>query len=249
MRVMILHKSTPDTEAGIPPSACLVGDVGKMIGDMKQAGIFRDGAGLRASSLGVRLTFAGGKRTIVEGPLVGRNEDPAALCVLKVHSREEAVDYASQFAAILGDGEVDIRPVTEPWDIGFGEKPKDDPFTRYMLVWKKDAKTEAGTLPALQARAAIGKLLMDLKAQGVFQQGDLFRPTAAAKRMPFAPGKRHVIDGPFAESKELISGFVTLEVPTVADALPWADRYIAAVGDVSLDVRPLYELSELRPDV
>ena len=52
MRVMLLHKSTPETEAGIPPSACLIGDVGKMIGDMKEAGVFLDGAGLRASSLG-----------------------------------------------------------------------------------------------------------------------------------------------------------------------------------------------------
>ena len=244
MRVMLLHKSTPDTEAGKVPPMDLIERVGAMIGDMKSAGVLRDGAGLRASALGVRLTFAGGKRTDQVGPFVGANEDPAGFCVVRVRSRDEAAEYATRFAAVLGDGECDIRPVTEPWDLGFGEKPKDDPTSRWMLVWKARPQGN-GVLPSLQGRAAIGKLITDLKARGVFLQGEVFKPSTVAKRIPLAPGKRRAVDGPFAESKELISGFCTIEVPTMADALPWAERYIAAVGDVELDLRPLYEVTEL----
>jgi hypothetical protein len=245
MRVMLLHKSTADTEAGIRPPMELIQRVGAMIGEMREADVFRDGAGLRASSLGVRLTFAGGRRTEQEGPFVGRNEDPGAFVVLRTRDRDEAVEYATRFAALLGDGECDIRPVTEPWDIGLGEKPKDDPTTRWMLAWKA-AAGGVTMLPSLQARAALGKLLVDLKQVGVLQQGEVFHSTSRAKRIPITPGKRHAVDGPFAESKELISGFCTIEVASVADALPWAEKYLAAVGEVELDLRPLYEPGELR---
>lgn len=241
---MLLHKSNADTEAGKVPLASLIAEVGAMVGDAKAAGILRDGAGLRASSLGVRLTFAGGKRTAVGGPFIGRNEDPAAFCMVRTRTRDEAVDTASLFAAVLGDGECDIRPVTEPWDLGFGERPKDDPTTRWMLVWKADPQ-QGGTVPSLQTRAAVGKLVVDLQRTGVLVQGEVFRPSREAKRIPVAPGKRRAVDGPFAESKELISGFMTIEVPTLADALPWAERYIAAVSGVELDIRPLYEPSAL----
>ena len=244
MRVMLLHKSTPDTEAGIIPPATLIAAVGGMIGEMKAAGVLRDGAGLRSSALGVRLTFAAGRRTDRPGPFVGRNEDPAALCVVRVRSRDEAAELATRFAAVLGDGECDIRPVTEAWDLGFAEKPKDDPTSRWMMVWKARPQGH-GALPSLQARASLGKLIIDLKARGVFLQGEAFRPSGEAKRLLLGPGKRRAVDGPFAESKELISGYCTIEVPTLADALPWAERYIAAVGDVELDLRPLYEVDEL----
>ena len=247
MRVMLLHKSTADTEAGTIPPMDLIQRVGGMIADMKGAGVFRDGAGLRSSSLGVRLTFAGGQRTEAPGPFVGSNEDPAALCILKVRDRDEAVRHATSFAAVLGDGECDIRPVTEPWDLGVGEKPKDDPTTRYMLVWKADqARQGEGALPSLQVRAALGKLIADLTARGIFQQGEAFRPSRDAKRFALTPGKRRAVDGPFAESKELISGFCTIEVPTMADALPWAEQYLAAVGEVELDLRPLFAPADLK---
>lgn len=245
MRVMLLHKSTPDTEAGKHPGMDLIMRVGAMIGEMKGADVFRDGAGLRASALGVRLTFAAGKRTEQLGPFVGRNEHPAAFCILKVRDRDEAVQHAASFAAVLGDGECDIRPVTEAWDLGLAEKPADDLTTRYMLAWKADLARE-GALPSLQARAALGKLIADLTSRGIFLQGEAFRSTRAAKRIPLTPGKRRTVDGPFAESKELISGFCTIEVPSVADALPWAEKYLAAVGDVELDLLPLYEPSDLR---
>lgn len=246
MRVMLLHKLDESIPDAYTPPPKLIADVGKMVGDARDAGILTDGAGLRSPAFGVRVTFAGGKRTVVKGPYAGgEHEDPAAICILRTHGIDEAVEHATKFAAVLGDGECDIRPVTEPWDLGFGERPKDDPTTRYMLVWKADATFERGELPSLQARAAIGKLIGDLKAKGIFLQGDIFKPTATSKRIPRTTGRRRVIDGPFAESKELISGFMTLELPSVEAALPWAERYIDAVDPIELDLRVLYEVDEL----
>jgi hypothetical protein len=247
MRVMLLHKLDETVPEAYTPPPKLIADVGKMVSDARDAGLLRDGAGLRSPAHGVRVTFAGGKRTVQQGPYSGgTNEDPAAICILRTRTIVEATDHATSFAAVLGDGVCDIRPVTEPWDLGFGEKPKDDPTTRYMLVWKSDPKFERGELPSLQARAALGKLIVDLKAKGVFLQGDVFKPTASSRRIPRTTGPRRVIDGPFAESKELISGFLTLELPSLEAAMPWADRYIGAVGEIELDLRVLYEVGELQ---
>lgn len=245
MRVMLMHKLDESDPMAYSPSPELIAKVGVMVGDLEKSGILRGGDGLRSSALGVRVTFAGGKRTVVKGPLTGEREDPAALCILRVITIDEAIGYATQFAGVLGDGVCDIRPLTEAWDLGFGEKPADDPTTRYMLVWKADAKSERGELPSLQSRALLGKLLMELKATGTFLMGEVFRPTSQGKRIPREP-KRRVMDGPFAESKELISGFVLLEIGKLEEALPWAERYLDAVGEIELDLRPLYELEELR---
>jgi hypothetical protein len=216
-----------------------------MVQDAQAAGIMLDGAGLRPSSLGVRLNFASGERRITEGPFTPRAEFPAAFAVLRVRSRDEAVGIGTRFAALLGDGEMDVRPVTEPWHLGFGEAPKDDPTIRYMIVWKADTRSESGALPSIQTRASIGKLIADLRSDGVLLSGEVLRPGRETKRSWVIQGKRTVTDGPFAESKELISGFLTLDLPSVEAALPWAERYVEAVGDIELDIRPLYEPQEL----
>ncbi len=95
----------------------------------------------------MRLKFAGGKRTVIPGPFAGGNELVAGFAVLRVRSLDEAVDWASRYAAVVGDAEVDIRPATEPWDIGLGKKPGGSTTRRYIAMHKADAKTEAGTPP------------------------------------------------------------------------------------------------------
>ncbi len=246
MRFMLMHKTNASNEAGVRPPPELIAGVGRMIGEMRQAGIFRDGAGLRASSLGVRLEPRDGARTVTPGPFVGKHELPAALCILRVGSREEAVEWASRFAAIVGDAELDIRPVTEPWDLGLAEKPKDDPTVRYMVVYKADPQYEAGALPSPEVRAATARLLDEMKAAGVYLTADALQPSARSKRIRAAGPKYTLTDGPFAESKELIAGFVTLELPSMTEALAWAQRYAAVLGEVELDIRPLVEPEELR---
>lgn len=245
MRLMMMHKTNAANEAGVRPSPELIAAVGRMMAELSQAGVVRDGAGLRASSLGVRIILAGGRRTLTPGPFEGKNELPAALCVLRVRSREEAVEWATRLGEVLGDAEIDVRPLTEPWDLGLGEKPAGDPTSRYLAVLKADRRSEAGERLTPSERAAIAHLIEELRAAGVLLSGEVLQPSARSRRIVARGREWHVTDGPFAESKELIAGFVTLELPSLDDAMPWARRFAACLGDVELDLRPLVEATEL----
>jgi hypothetical protein len=241
MKVNLMHKSSPKWEAGEIPSAELLQAVGKMIGSMAQSGILRAADGLRASSQGVRLNFVNGKRTETKGPFTGRNELIAGFIVLQVGSINEAIEWSSRFAAAVGDAEIDIRPLTEPWDIGLGSRPKDLTTYRYMAAYKATSESEAGTAPTPAQRIAIRKVFEEMKRAGVLLSTTALEPSSKGVRMKFVRDEQFVMDGPFTESKELIAGFVTIEVPSMQEALVWAPRYAAAVGDIELDVRPLRE--------
>jgi len=172
MRVMLMHKTNPSDEAGIRPPP-----------------VFRDGAGLRASSLGVRLQFRNGAGTIIPGPFTGQHELPAALCVLRVRSRDDAIEWASRFGAIVGDAERDLRPVTEPWDLGVVEPPKHEHPMRYMAVYKADANYEAGALPAAESRAAVTRLIDEMKQAGVYLAAEALQPSSRSRRIRASKGK------------------------------------------------------------
>ena len=183
MRCMLIHATNPDNEAGKRPSDELIAGVRRSIQEMADAGVFRDGAGLRASSLGVRLRFRGGERTVTTGPFTGENELPAALASFRVRSRDEVVAWATRFAGIVGDADIDVRPITEPWDLGFGVKPADDPTSRWMAVVKVDSTTEDGRLPGPEARAAVAALMDEAKAAGVLLAAEALQPGARSKRI------------------------------------------------------------------
>ena len=155
---MMMHKTDAYYENGGLPSKELIAGVGEMVGDMVAQ---RQAAGRRRpcarAPQGVRLKFAGGKRTVIPGPLAGDNELVAGFAVMRVHSLDEAVEWASQYAAVVGDAELDIRPANEPWDIGLGEKPEGLTTRRYIAMHKASAKTEAGTPPTPAQMEAHGR--------------------------------------------------------------------------------------------
>ena len=123
MRFIIMHKTNAHWEAGAIPTPELIGRVGGLLGKLAKAGNLLAGEGLRASSEGVRVTFSAGTRSVINGPFEGGNELPAGFSIVRARSLDEAIEWASRQAMVLGDGEVDIRPVTEPWDIGIGSRP------------------------------------------------------------------------------------------------------------------------------
>jgi len=239
MKFMMMHKTDAYYEAGGLPSKELIANVGKMVGAMVQSGGLLAADGLRSSAEGVRLRFADGKRTVIPGPFVGGNELVASFAVLRVRSIDEAVDWASRVAAVVGDAEVDIRPATEPWDIGLGKKPPGVTTRRYIAMRKADATTEAGTPPTAAQREAMDALIGEMKQAGVLLSMGSLAPSSGAARLRNFGGKQTVVDGPFAESKELIGGFVVLELGSRAEAIEWARRYADVLGEVELDVRPV----------
>jgi hypothetical protein len=241
MRFMIMHKTEPRWEAGAIPDADLIERVGKMIGEMASAKVLRAGEGLRASSQGVRLRFAGGKCTATPGPFAGSNELPASFAILRLASIEEAAEWAAKLAQVTGDTEIDIRPVTEPWDLGMAPKPEGLTTRRFMLMRKADRNSEAGVPPTPGQASATRTLLEEMTAAGVLLSFETLQPSSRGARIKASGGKRTITDGPFAEAKELIAGFVIVEVAAKQEALGWAERYIAAVGAAEVDVLALSE--------
>lgn len=241
MRVMIMHKTSAQWEAGAVPSPELIATVREMIGRMAAAGGLLAAEGLRASSQGIRVQFLGGKPTATKGPFKGARELPAGFVILKLQSIEEAVAWASRLARILGDVEIDIRPVTEAWDVGIGSKPQGLTTRRFMATYKADEKTESGIEPTAGQIAEMEKLFQDMKEAGVFLSAERFQPSSKGIRLKFADGKRTITDGPFAESKELIAGFVILKAGSWEEVREWLSRYAVAVGADEVDALPLLE--------
>ena len=243
MKFMMLHKTDAYYENGGLPSKELIAGVGAMVGEMVRSGKLLAADGLRSSAQGVRLQFSGGKRTVIKGPLVGENELIAGFVVMRVRSLDEAVGWASRFADIVGDVVLDIRPATEPWDIGLGKKPDGLATRRYIAMQKADARSEAGTPPTPLETERTAALMSEMKNAGVLLSTGGLEPSSRAARLRNFGGKQTLVDGPFAESKELVGGFVILELDSRAEALEWATRYANVLGEVELDILPVAALT------
>jgi hypothetical protein len=236
MRYILTHATDARWEAGEIPSRELVLRVGALIGDLVRAGAFVEGEGLRASALGVRLRIEEGRKTLTPGPFSPGNELTDGFIVIRTASLEEAVGWAERLGAGKQDVEIDIRPVTEPWDIGMGERPRDLTTTRFMLLRKADAETESGRRRP-ELGAALRRTLDDMEAAGVLVTSRMLAPSAKGRRYKFSDGARSVIDGPFTESKEMIAGYLLFDAPSLEDAARWAPRYQDCVESPVVDLR------------
>src|SRR5689334_1303361 len=132
MKFMVMHKVDAAMEAGAPPAQRIVREMGEYVQGAIKAGVFEDGAGLHASARRVRLVFQGGTPAITRGPLDGGNELLASFAMIRAASIDSAIEVATRVAGALGDVEIEIGPVTEPWDIGLMARPPHAP-NRFLL--------------------------------------------------------------------------------------------------------------------
>jgi hypothetical protein len=116
---------------------------------------------------------------------------------------------------------------------------------KYMMIALGDADYEAGKPPSPDLMRAIGELAEKAARSGklVFQAG--LQPTRAGWRMGLAKGKQYAVDGPFAETKEVIGGFAIFECASRQEAMKFAQDFLdvharCGVGDMGMEVRPLY---------
>ncbi|HEV8393223.1 MAG TPA: YciI family protein [Vicinamibacterales bacterium] len=236
MRFMIMHKNDPSTEAGNPPPLELVHKMGALIGEYAASGRFIDGAGLGASKTRTRLVFRTGHCTAQQGPYRGEHELPAATLLLKVRTREEAIGWAERYGAVLGDGEIEIGKVNEPWDIGLMPAPENPPL-QVLLIDKADRATESGGRSQTQ-KAALSRLEAEMTEAGVLVRAIRLQPSASAKRLVFTNNSLRATDGPFAESKELIGGFAVMEMTGMDEAVEMCRRYAEILGGtLEIDIR------------
>ena len=243
-RFMVMHKHDKHTEAGERPGPELLARMGAFIGEHAKKGQFLGGEGLGASATRTRLSFRDGRCTVKHGPYTGSNELPAEALLLTVKSRDEAIGWGERYGKIVGDGEIELGAVTEPWDLGFGPRPENPPL-RILMLPKASNTTEAGGRTSKQ-KADLTRLKTEMTKMGVLASAHVLRPSSDAKRLVFTDHKLQVTDGPFSESKELIGGFAILNLPSIAVAIEVTTRYADILGGtLEIDIRPIDETADV----
>jgi hypothetical protein len=119
---------------------------------------------------------------------------------------------------------------------------------RFMILVKADKTSEAGVLPDEKLLAAMGKFNEELVKAGVMLAGEGLQPSSKGARVKFSGEKRTVIDGPFAETKELIAGFWLWQVKSKEEAIEWVKRCPNPMpGESVIEIRQVFEAEDFGP--
>ena len=121
---------------------------------------------------------------------------------------------------------------------------------RFMMIVKANKDSEAGKMPGEELLAAMGKYNEELMKAGVLLDLSGLQPSSKGARIKFPGGKRTVIDGPFAETKELIAGYWIIQVKSKQEAIDWAMRVPCPHGegtDGEVEIRQFFELEDSAP--
>jgi hypothetical protein len=118
---------------------------------------------------------------------------------------------------------------------------------RYMLVHKLDDKNPANCKPTPEFFVRMGAFMDEANKAGVLLAGEGLRPTSeGAARISVKEGSTTVVDGPFAEAKEVIAGFAIVQVRDQAEAVEWSTRFAAMFDEVEIEVRRVAEMTDFQ---
>jgi hypothetical protein len=116
---------------------------------------------------------------------------------------------------------------------------------RVMVIVKSTKDSEAGIQPSEEMLSAMMKYNEELVKSGIMLAGEGLHPSSGGKRVRFSGPKRTVVDGPFAETKELVAGFWLWQVKSMDEALEWVKRCPNPMpGDSEIEIRQVYEVEE-----
>jgi len=119
---------------------------------------------------------------------------------------------------------------------------------RFMVLVKADKNTEAGALPDEKLLTEMGKFNEELVKAGVLLAGEGLHPSSKGARVRFSGAQRTVIDGPFAETKELVAGFWLWEVKSKEEAIEWVKRCPNPTGaEAEIEIRQVFEAEDFGP--
>jgi hypothetical protein len=115
-----------------------------------------------------------------------------------------------------------------------------------MVIVKATKNSEASVMPSEKLLAEMGKYNEELVKAGIMLAGEGLHPSSKGKRIQFSGGKRTVVDGPFAETKELIAGYWLWQVKSIEEAVEWARRCPDPMPgeDAELEIRPVFEADD-----
>jgi len=273
MRFFVGVKADAGSESGAMPSAGLIRAMTEFNEELVAAGVMIDGDGLQPSSEGFKILTANGESTIVDGPFAETKEMIAGYWVIQAKSLAEAIAWAKR-APMDFDGDpaqLEIRPIFEVDDFPVNEdesgwRENEEKLREewqasspgsgqgglaptpgklvYMGLVHATADSEAGVLPTEAELAKMGALVDEAAEAGILLGGEGLRPSSDGVKINFANGERTVVDGPFAETKELIGGYALMQFDTEEQAREWNLRFAQASGQEYLEIRKVYRTED-----
>jgi hypothetical protein len=231
MRYVILRKAGPHGEAGlIPPLPPAPGIV------------LHESAELQPSASGVRISFSDEGPRQTAGPFTESKQVVAGLSIVEADSQQAAIDWLRDAPVGDADAEFEIRETGCA-----GGLPGIDPSAaatkpRFLILVKADAATEAEAPNDPVRLAAMAQRNDEGVKSGMLLAGDGLRSTARSARVRFAGGRTSVMDGPFAEAKELVAGYWLIQADSLDEAIAWVHRYPYAQERPEVEIRPVQEI-------
>ena len=122
MRFVVLVKANEQTEAGVMPTEQEFADMGKFNEELVKAGVMLAGEGLQPSSKGVRIDYSGASPRVIDGPFAEAKELVAGFWILQMRNQDEAIEWLKR--APFAEGQVEIRQIAEPDELGEGFTPE-----------------------------------------------------------------------------------------------------------------------------
>lgn len=270
MRFMMFVKANPESEAGVLPTEEQLTEMVGFNQQLADAGVLLAGEGLHPSSKGTRIRIADGKTRVLDGPFAEAKELVAGFWLIEVSRKQEAIDWAKRVP--FREGEVELRPLYETED--FAVDPAEEPggwrdqelaqraaheaapparkpgTRRYACMLLADENTERGMAPSEALLTEMGALMTEMTEAGAILAGEGLRPSSEGVRVRYSGTQRTVIDGPFAETKELVAGFTILQAATKQEAIDFSRRCLeihvrgTGIDHGQIEVREVFETED-----
>ncbi|CAH0185118.1 hypothetical protein SRABI118_01352 [Massilia sp. Bi118] len=255
MQFMVMRRADEATEAGRLPAPAVFEDMGQFHEKLAEAGGVGLALGLRPSSRAVRLKLWPGGESLTDGPFAEAKELIAGFTVFEADSKEHAIALLKQWPAsdadATGEAVLELRETGCPGGCAQVPPAAAGEDARYLILLRSDEGTEADRIPPQAMLDALNAFNAEQAAQGRLLAGDGLKASARGARVrKLAGGEASVIDGPFAEAKELIAGFWMIRAGSMADAVSWARTLPYPTGPcVEVEIREAMTMADVQPAI
>jgi hypothetical protein len=191
-----------------------------------------------------RVTFTAGEPTAIENVPSGAHA-VGTFTIIDVESKQDAIEWVKRLPRRSGDEEIEIREGGCPGGVpavSLSTAPRSGSEKRFVVMLKADPHTETGRIAEeSRLRAMVKQNEASVKA-GVMLAGEGLQPSSRGARVKFSGGKATIIDGPFAEAKELVAGFWLIQAKSKEEALEWVKAYPFPFLDAEVEVREVIDV-------